>query len=394
MRVYCTAAGDLVPLEAKPRLTIYVCGLTPYDSMHLGHVALLLLYDVLARRLRSLGSEVVLVRNVTDVDDPLLERAQEVGVPFWELVNGEIAQMSADNATLDLPATVEPRASEHIEDMAAMVGELLDKGLAYTVDGWTYFAVDTDPEFGRLFGLSLDERIRLARERGGFPDRPGLRNPLDFVLWQPSRPGEPEYETALGRGRPGWHIGCSVMSRKHLGDHIDVHGGGEDLIFPHHECEAAQNRSVADGSAVSIWLHAVHVAYDGYKMSKSRGNIVLARTVLAERDARVLRLAVLSRYHHRRGFEWHNDFLDDAESLLDRLIQARAQGRGPGGDEYAVRCLDRIDDDLDFPAAVGVLAEWATTILDDPAGWSGDRLAEVAEVLGLDLSAPRTSPRR
>jgi L-cysteine:1D-myo-inositol 2-amino-2-deoxy-alpha-D-glucopyranoside ligase len=391
MRVYCTAAGDLVTLEPKPRLTIYVCGLTPYDSMHLGHVALLLIYDVLARRMRSLGSEVTLVRNITDVDDPLLIRAQDLGVPFWDLVNGEIAQMNRDLAGLDLPATVEPRASEHIEDMADMVQELTDKGRAYTVDGWTYFAVDTDPEFGHLFGLSREERIELARERGGFPDRPGLRNPLDFVLWQPSRPGEPEYQTPLGLGRPGWHIGCSVMSRKHLGDHIDVHGGGEDLVFPHHECEAAQNRSVASGSAVSAWLHAVHVAYEGHKMSKSRGNIVLARQVLAERDARVLRLAVLSQYHHRHGFEWRNEFLDDAEILLDRLLRARTQGRGTGGADHAARCLDRIDDDLDFPGAVAVLAEWSAAVLDDPPSWSGDRLAEVAAVLGLDLNAPRAA---
>jgi L-cysteine:1D-myo-inositol 2-amino-2-deoxy-alpha-D-glucopyranoside ligase len=389
MRVFCTAKGDLVPLESKPRLTVYVCGLTPYDSMHLGHVALLLIYDVLARRMRSLGSDVTLVRNITDVDDPLLVRAQDLGVPFWDLVNGEIAQMNRDLVALDLPATVEPRASEYIGDMADMVQQLLDKGRAYTVDGWTYFAVDTDPGFGQLFGLSREERIRLAGERGGFPGRAGLRNPLDFVLWQPSRPGEPEYGTALGLGRPGWHIGCSVMSRKHLGDHIDVHGGGEDLIFPHHESEAAQNRSVAGGSAVSIWLHAVHVAYEGHKMSKSRGNIVLARQVLAERDARVLRLAVLSHYHHRHGFEWRNEFLDDAEVLLDRLVQARTLGRGTAGDEYGARCLDRIDDDLDFPGAVGVLAEWATAVLDDPPGWSGDRLAEVAAVLGLNLGQPR-----
>lgn len=390
MRVYCTKARELVSVPRAEQLNIYVCGVTPYDSMHVGHIAMLLTYDVLARRMEDLGSRVRMVRNITDVDDPLLPKAQELGVPYWELVETEIAQFGRDERALEMrPAEAEPRASEHLDGIVKMVEELLASGHAYRLDGHVYFSVDSDPGFASLSGYSKEEMIEHSREHGGDPDRQGKKNPLDFILWQPSREGEPEFQTRLPDGRPGWHIGCSVMSREHLGERIDVHGGGEDLIFPHHECELAQNRCVSGGSDVGLWLHAGFVDYQGYKMSKSRGNIVLARDVLRSHDPRVLRLGVLTHYHHRQGVEWRDEFLPEATQLLRELVDAAAVVRGPDLTELGERFLGRLDDDLDFPGAVQVLNQCAHT-----ARSGGDslqtsaQLRRLAGLLGLDLDRP------
>lgn len=366
---------------------MYVCGITPYDSMHIGHIAMLLTYDVLARRIESLGSTVRMVRNITDVDDPLLPKALELGIPYWDLVEREIIQFRKDERALGLVAAdVEPRASEHVGGIVSMIEELMSAGLAYSLRERIYFAVDSDPDFGSLSGLDRAQMVELSRENGGDPDRPGKKNPLDFILWQPSRDGEPEYRTTLGAGRPGWHIGCSVMSRDHLGERIDIHGGGTDLIYPHHECEIAQNRGVRGGSRVSIWAHANLVGYQGHKMSKSLGNIVLARDVLRQYDARVLRLAVLAHYHHRYQSEWRDEYLDDASALLARFAGAASAGDGPDLTVPTKQFLARIDDDLDFPGAVQILAQSADAIAaggDQPG--AGAAFATMAGLLGLDL---------
>lgn len=390
MHVYCTRTRGLVPLSPGGPFTIYVCGITPYDSMHLGHVALLCTYDVLARRMSSLGSSVRLIRNITDVDDPLLPRAQATGMAYWDLVDREIRQLAKDVSRLDLPAQAEPRASEYVDQMATVVGDLLASGHAYWLDDRVYFAAGADPDFGTLSRYPDDQMLALAAERGGDPERPGKRHPLDFILWQPARPGEPEYTTPLGTGgRPGWHIGCSVMSRAHLGDHIDVHGGGEDLIFPHHESEMAQNRAMAGGSAVGMWLHGALVGYQGHKMSKSRGNIVLARDVLDSWDPRVLRLAVLTHYHHRHGFEWRDSFLADAAGLLVTLTSVAGVDRGANLSSFSAEFEERLDDDLDFPGAVTVLAKAARAAeAGGDAPGTGAELSRMAALLGLPLEHP------
>src|SRR5262245_16395298 len=220
VRLNCTKAGRLVEVAPQASYNLYVCGITPYDSMHIGHIAMLLTYDVLMRRLQSVGHATRMVRNITDVDDPLLPRAQQLDIPYWDLVEREIAQFGKDERALELlPAAVEPRASKHIDGIVEMIEELRDHGHAYVRGEHIYFAVDSDPRFGELSGLDREEMIRRSRENGGDPGRPGKADPLDFILWQPARDGEPNYRTILGPGRPGWHIGCSVMSRAHLGDH-------------------------------------------------------------------------------------------------------------------------------------------------------------------------------
>lgn len=389
MKLYCTQAGRMRELAAKPTLQFYVCGITPYDSMHVGHLAMFLTYDVLARRMQQLGSEVRIIRNITDVDDPLLPRAQELGIPYWDLVESEVTQYHSDVRALGLlPSLTEARASEHVEQMAAAVVELLERGHAYRLGDSVYFSVQSDPEFGSLSRLDQSTMIELSAERGGDPTREGKRHPLDFVLWQPSRPGEPEYDTVVGKGRPGWHIGCSIMSREHLGT-IDLHGGGEDLIFPHHECENAQNRTIPNGSRVDMWVHAAFVSYDGHKMSKSLGNIVLARDLLKEHDPRALRLAVLANYRHRVGMDWHNDYLTDAAAMLQRWSNAAKIGNGPDPRPFENEFFERLDNGLEIPEAVAALDRYAQAINESPGTEpAGAALARMTGALGIDLARP------
>ncbi|HXM54575.1 MAG TPA: hypothetical protein VOB72_04235, partial [Candidatus Dormibacteraeota bacterium] len=224
--------------------------------------------------------------------------------------------------------------------------------------------------------------LHLARERGGDPDRPGKRNRLDFVLWQPSRPGEPVYESPFGAGRPGWHIGCSVMSRQAFGTRVDVHGGGADLIFPHHECEHAQNVSLEGGTSVGLWVHTRLVAYQGEKMSKSLGNIVLARDLLKVADPRAIRLAVLRRYHHRHECEWRDEDLYAGVVLLTKLLQAARRGSGPDPRPFAAEFRARLDDDLDLPGAIRQLELLTDATLAD-GGSSPDAAAAVVDLAGL-----------
>lgn len=381
-----------MPVPEVDSLSIYVCGITPYDSMHVGHIAMLLTYDVLVRRLRSTGSPARMVRNITDIDDPLLPKAQELGIPYWDLVEREIGQFNQDERALELvPAAVEPRASRHVDQIARTIERLLSEGYAYALGEHIYFAVDSDTEFGSMSGYDREEMIKLARDNGGDPDRPGKRNPLDFILWQPARKGEPEYSSSLGPGRPGWHIGCSVMSRQHVGERIDIHGGGQDLVFPHHECEMAQNRRLPSGSRVAIWAHAGLVWYRGHKMSKSLGNIVLARDVLRDYDPRVLRLAVLSHYHHRYDAEWRDEFLDEAAELLGRLVAAATVERGADLTDLVRQFHEYIDDDLDFPGAVRVLSRCMDILR--AGGEYPDTAAAVismASLLGVDVRRPVT----
>jgi L-cysteine:1D-myo-inositol 2-amino-2-deoxy-alpha-D-glucopyranoside ligase len=232
--------------------------------------------------------------------------------------------------------------------------------------------------------------LHLARERGGDPDRPGKRNRLDFILWQPSRPGEPEYDSPFGAGRPGWHIGCSVMSREAFGERVDVHGGGTDLIFPHHECEQAQNDCLEGGTAVGLWVHTEAVAYRGAKMSKSLGNIVLARNLLRAADPRAIRLAVLRRYHHRYGCEWRDEDLYAGVELLTKLLLAVQRGSGPDPRPFAEAVRARLDDDLDAPGAVQEIERLVDATLADggPSTDTAAGLAELAGLIGVPLDLP------
>ena len=282
MRLYDTARQEVATFEPGAgrggTVTMYTCGITPYDAAHLGHAATYLAYDVLQRRLLDLGYKTRLVRNVTDVDDDMLRKARQIGVYYLDLAAEEMAIFSADMEALGLlPAASEPRATSAIPDILGFIGMVLANGHAYQAGGAVYFSVSSWPEFGAVSHYSSEKMLELARERGGNPDDPHKSDPLDFVLWQPSAPDEPAWTSMRGPGRPGWHIECSALALRELGTTIDLHGGGSDLVFPHHECETAQSEAATGERFVRHWVHTGMVRYEGAKMSKSLGNLVFVR---------------------------------------------------------------------------------------------------------------------
>ena len=311
------------------------------------------------------------MRNITDVDDDILRKARELGVHYLDLAAGEIARFDADMAALGLlPAYSEPRATSAIPDILGFIGMVLDRGHAYRAGGAVYFDVSSFPLFGQISHLERDEMIELAAQRGGRPEDPFKDDPLDFVLWQPSAAGEPAWESLWGPGRPGWHIECSALAMRELGTTIDLHGGGSDLIFPHHECESAQSEAATGSRFVRHWMHVGMVALAGEKMSKSLGNLVFVHTLLEKgHDPAAIRLALLSQ-NYRLGWEWQDSVLDKAE---DRLDSWRTAGRGEGGLEQ-VRA--RLDDDLDTPGAI--------VAIDEAAGL-GHGIDAAAGLLGVAL---------
>ncbi|MGI8792511.1 MAG: cysteine--tRNA ligase [Acidimicrobiales bacterium] len=349
MRLYDTARREVVPFEPGPTVTMYTCGITPYDSAHVGHAAVYVYYDVLQRRLRDLGHRTQCVRNITDIDDPLFDKARELGVFYLDLAAEEIARFQDNMAALNLlPAFSEPRATSAIPDILGFIGMVLDQGHAYESSGSVYFSVASYDSFGQVSHTERNEMLALAAERGGNPDDPSKRDPLDFVLWQPSAEDEPSWESLWGPGRPGWHIECSALALRELGTTIDLHGGGSDLIFPHHECEAAQSESATGQPFVRHWMHVGMVCLDGEKMSKSLGNLVFVADLLKEWDPMAVRLAILA-HHYRESWTWTGDLLTAAN---DRLEAWRAAGQGDAGLD-AVRAA--LDDNLDTPAALAAL---------------------------------------
>jgi L-cysteine:1D-myo-inositol 2-amino-2-deoxy-alpha-D-glucopyranoside ligase len=388
MHLYDTARREVVPFEPGPVVRMYVCGITPYDSTHLGHAATYLTYDVLSRRLIDLGHDVQLVRNVTDVDDSILPKARELGVDYLELAEREMARFHADMEALNmLPAWAEPRATQSIPAIIELVSELLDKGHAYLTAGTVYFDISTFPSFGQLSHYPRERMLRLAAARGGRPDDPHRRDPLDFVLWQPSLADEPAWRAPFGVGRPGWHIECSAMAMGALGPTIDLHGGGTDLIFPHHECEIAQSESVTGEPFVRHWLHAATVNYEGEKMSKSLGNLVFISDLTKHTDPRAIRLALM-RHHYRSGFEWYDTDLDEGRALLQRLLHAAQCDTGPDPEPYAVAVRDALDNDLDAPTALNVLDDFSSAMLSGGSDTRAPKaLIELAQLLGVPLDA-------
>jgi L-cysteine:1D-myo-inositol 2-amino-2-deoxy-alpha-D-glucopyranoside ligase len=377
MRLYDTARQAVVPFEPGPLVTMYTCGITPYDATHLGHAATFLAYDIVQRRLRDLGHETRCVRNITDVDDPLLVKADELGVHYLDLAAAEVARFQDDMRALDMiPATSEPRATSAIPDIRGFIGMVLDRGHAYQAGGAVYFDVSTVSDFGSVSHYSEDQMIAYARERGGNVDDPNKRHPLDFVLWQPSAPGEPFWETLWGPGRPGWHIECSALALRELGTTIDLHGGGSDLIFPHHECERVQSEAATGEPFVRHWMHVAMVRMDGAKMSKSLGNLVFVDKLRTEWDPRIIRLGILVN-HYRHSWEWHDRLMPEAAARLDHWLAAA----GPASARTMEEVRQRLDDDLDTPGAIAAI---------DDAVARGEGVAEAAALIGVRLDAPPT----
>jgi L-cysteine:1D-myo-inositol 2-amino-2-deoxy-alpha-D-glucopyranoside ligase len=315
------------------------------------------------------------VRNITDVDDDLLRKARALGVHYLDLAAAETARFDDDMRALDLlPAWSEPRATSAIADIRGFIGMVLDRGYAYQAGGGVYFDVSRFERFGQVSHLSRDEMLALAAERGGNVDDPHKDDPLDFVLWQPSAPDEPSWESLWGPGRPGWHIECSALAMRELGTTIDLHGGGTDLIFPHHECEAAQSEAATGEPFVRHWMHQAMVRMDGEKMSKSLGNLVFVSDLRKTWDPRAIRLAVAA-HHYRHGWDWDERVMPVA---ADRLARWQAGGSA-GGDAALDAVRDALDDDLDTAAAVRAV---------DEAADAGKDVARAAALLGVDLAAP------
>ena len=389
MRLYETSERAVVAFEPPPLVRMYVCGITPYDSTHLGHAATYLTYDLLVRRLEDLGHQVHMVRNITDVDDSILPKARELGVPYLELAAAEVARFHSDMTALEMRQPLaEPRATEAIPDIIELASRLLESGHAYLTHGTAYFDVSSFPRFGSLSHYPEDRMVKLAAARGGNPNDPHRRSPLDFVLWQPSAADEPAWRAPFGVGRPGWHIECSAMAMHEHGPTLDLHGGGTDLIFPHHECEIAESESITGQPFVRHWMHSAMVNYEGEKMSKSLGNLVFISDLLKVADPRAIRLALM-RHHYRSGFEWFDTDIDEGNALLHRLLAAAERTDGPDPRPFAQRVRDALDDDLNAPRALDALDDLASAVLSGGGDPSAPVvLRELGALVGVDLARP------
>lgn len=379
MRLYDTAQQQVVPFAPGEMVLMYTCGITPYDATHLGHAATFLVYDVLQRRLIDRGHTVRCVRNVTDVDDPLFAKARELGVHYLDLAAGEEARFNRDMEALNaLPVFSTPRASSAISDIRGFIGMVIDRGFAYVVNGSVYFDVSKSPSFGDISHYSREQMIELARQRGGNVEDPQKRNPLDFVLWHPSADDEPSWDTTWGAGRPGWHIECSALALRELGTTIDLHGGGSDLIFPHHECERAQSEAATGEPFVKHWMHVAMVFKDGEKMSKSLGNLVFVDQLRTQWDPRSIRMAVLE-HHYRNEWEWDEELMPRNH----RRLLAWKESVGGGTSDVLESVRQHLDDDLDTPSAMAAI---------DEAASAGQDVSLAASLLGVDLEAPISAP--
>jgi L-cysteine:1D-myo-inositol 2-amino-2-deoxy-alpha-D-glucopyranoside ligase len=379
------------------RVTLYVCGITPYDTTHLGHAFLNVVFDTLVRTFRWRGQPVTYVQNVTDIDDDILRKSRAVGLTWDELGRRETERYLADLRAINVAIPDHfVRASDEIARIVEMVEGLLRKGFAYERDGWVYFRVAADPAFGKLAESAgyqgYDMLLEVANERGNTPDDPRKQDPLDFVLWQAQQPGEPAWPSPWGPGRPGWHIECSAMATRYLGPRIDIHGGGADLIFPHHTCEIAQSENVTgERPFVGTWMHVAMVRQDGEKMSKSLGNLTRVSELLPHYAPDAIRLLLLS-YHYRTAWEYAPGAMRLAADRAARL-RASLAGRVGERDEHVEEVVRRtraevtarLEDDLDTPGALAALEDLAGLMRARPVAGGAAALSELAGVLGLNL---------
>lgn len=377
---------EFIPL-APGKVKIYVCGMTVYDYCHLGHARMMVVFDIVVRWLRASGLDVIYVRNITDVDDKIINRAQENNESIETLTTRFIRAMEEDAAALGVaPPSCEPRATQHVEKMVAMICTLVDKEIAYAAtNGDVYYAVHRFPGYGKLSGKSLDD-LR-AGERVLID--PHKKDPLDFVLWKAAKPGEPQWDSPWGKGRPGWHIECSAMSEHYLGEHFDIHGGGQDLQFPHHENEIAQSEGAHGHPFVNYWMHNGFVRVNDEKMSKSLGNFFTVREILACYSPEVVRFFIL-RAHYRSPLHYSDQHLEDAKRALDRLYTAlkgsEVSGIAPAIDwnePHARRFKDAMNDDFNTADAIAVLFDLASEA--NKTGSPGDTalMKALGGVLGL-----------
>jgi L-cysteine:1D-myo-inositol 2-amino-2-deoxy-alpha-D-glucopyranoside ligase len=386
LRLFDTAAGRVQPTSVNGVARMYVCGITPYDATHLGHAATYLAFDLVQRVWRDNGRTVNYVQNVTDVDDPLIERAAHTGENWMALAEREIAAYRLDMTALRvLPPDEFVGAVESITDITKAIGALLDAGAAYRVDDDVYFSIEATGRFGYVSHYDRSTMLALFADRGGDPDHAGKRDPLDSLLWRGHRYPEPFWDTDLGRGRPGWHIECSVIALNRLGMGFDVQGGGSDLTFPHHEHSAAHAEALtAEYPFARHYVHAGMIGLDGEKMSKSRGNLVfVAKLRGGGVDPMAIRLALLDG-HYRADREWTGGRLPAAEARLARWRAAVGRHTAPDGTELLTRIRRHLADDLDTSSTLRVVDEWAREKGTDTSAPSLARDA-VDALLGVEL---------
>ncbi len=394
VRLHDTASGSSVDVtpEAGPA-RLYVCGITPYDATHLGHAATYIGFDLLLRAWRNAGHAVTYVQNVTDVDDPLLERATKVGGDWRELAERETALFREDMEALRVvPPDHYIGAVESIPLVIELVRELERTGSVYRVDDDLYFSVTADGAFGDLSGWTREQMLAVFGDRGGDPDRAGKKDPLDCILWRSERSGEPAWDSPFGPGRPGWHVECTAIALEHLGTTFDVQGGGSDLVFPHHEMCASEAQVARGARFARAYAHAGMVGYDGEKMSKSRGNLVFVSALRrSDVDPMAIRLALL-RHHYRSDWEWADAELWDAVDTLASWRRALSLGAGAPAAPVVEAVLAALADDLDAPTAVAAVQAWVDATLgtdgladtsDGAAAATVHRLLDAA--LGLSL---------
>lgn len=397
MRLHDTGSRSVRPVQLRGRISLYVCGITPYDSAHLGHAFTYHTFDVLTRRLRAAGQEVLSVRNVTDVDDDILRVARQRGIDYRELAEREVQGFDRDLAALNIsPVDAAPRATAHVPAMVDWVARLVHDGVAYASEGWVYFAVSAFEPYGRLSGLSPAAMLELSRERGADPDDPRKREPLDFVLWQPSATDEPSWPSPWGAGRPGWHIECSVLATRELGQPIDIHGGGDDLIYPHHESEIAQVEAGVGGRSpfAKHWVHVAMVGLDGIKMSKSLGNLVWARDLVAKEGAGPVRL-MLSAHHYRTAWSYTAAEMQAARQRWERMRRLSDEGlrvTARAASELEGRVLECLDEDLNTAGALTMMESFLTAAVVDAA--AGEDTVPLAGALDPTLGLLGCPPLR
>lgn len=391
LKIYNTLAREkqtFVPMVAG-KVSMYVCGMTVYDFCHLGHARVMVVFDMVSRWLRASGLDVTYVRNITDIDDKIIKRANENGEDISVLTQRFIDAMDEDSALLGvLRPDIEPRATDHVDGMIDMISALIAKGHAYHAEsGDVFYSVNSFATYGKLSGKSLEDlRAGERVEVDNFK-----RDPMDFVLWKSVKPNEPSWDSPWGKGRPGWHIECSVMGACHLGKHFDIHGGGQDLQFPHHENEIAQSEAANDCTFVNYWMHNGFVRVDDEKMSKSLGNFFTIRDVLKKYDAEVVRFFIL-RAHYRSPLNYSDKHLDDAKQALTRLYTAlRGVDVAAEIDESADSCQAfkaAMDDDFNTPEAVAVLFDLANTFNKSGDLNVASQLKGLANLLGLLERSP------
>ena len=374
---------DFVPRETG-KVSMYVCGMTVYDFCHLGHARVMVVFDMVYRWLRQMGYQVKYVRNITDIDDKIIQRANENGETIQVLTERFIQAMNEDSDALGiLRPSIEPKATQHIDGMIEMISTLIEKGHAYhAANGDVFYSVNSFAGYGKLSGKSLEdlragERVEVDNAK---------RDAMDFVLWKSAKPNEPAWDSPWGRGRPGWHIECSVMSACHLGQHFDIHGGGQDLQFPHHENEIAQSEGAQDCTFVNYWMHNGFVRVDNEKMSKSLGNFFTIREVLKQYDAEVVRFFIL-RAHYRSPLNYSDAHLDDAKLALTRLYTALrdvpANANIANDSLYYQRFMEAMQDDFNTPEAIAVLFDLANQVNKTKSPVLAGELKAMAGILGL-----------